>query len=547
MFAVCTCSRFQVTPKTSHLQVVKKIFRYLKGQPKLGLSYPKVSSFNLKAYSDSDYASSNLDRKSTTGGCQFFSRILISWQCKKQTIVATSATEAKYEEGIDYEKVVAPVARKEAIRLFLAYDSFIGFMVYEMDVKSAFLYGTIKEEVYVCQPLGFEDPDYPNKVYKVVKALYGLHQAPRAWYETLANYLLENGFQRGKIDQTFFIKKQKVKQKQDRIFISQDKYVAKNLRKFGLTDGKSANTPIDTKKPLLKDPNEEDMDVHTYKSMIDDAESIDCLPNEDIFAELERMSLVRNVDRSSKFYMYPRFLQLMIAAQVGDLSSHTTKYTSPTLTQKVFANMRRVGKGFSRVDTSLFEGMLVPQQVNDDDVAGDVADDKIAQALEITKLKQRVRRLEKKRNLKVSRLNRLKKVETAQKKSAQVYHIDLEHADKVLSMLDDEAETTKLKEVIEVVTTAKLMTEVVTAAVTTITASPITAAPSASRRRKGVVIKDPEETSTPSIIMHPESKSKDKGKCILFKEPKPLKKQAQIEQDEAYARKLEPELNANIN
>nr|GEY61964.1 putative ribonuclease H-like domain-containing protein [Tanacetum cinerariifolium] len=78
-----------------------------------------------------------------------------------------------------------------------------------MDVKSAFLYGTIKEEEYVCQPPGFKDPDYPDKVYKVVKALYGLHQAPRAWYETLAIYLLENGFQRGKIDQTLFIKKHK--------------------------------------------------------------------------------------------------------------------------------------------------------------------------------------------------------------------------------------------------------------------------------------------------------------------------------------------------
>nr|GEV74176.1 putative reverse transcriptase, RNA-dependent DNA polymerase [Tanacetum cinerariifolium] len=98
------------------------------------------------------------------------------------------------EEGIDYEEVFAPVARIEAIRLFLAYASFMGFMVYQMDVKSAFLYRTIKEEVYVCQPLGFEDSDHPDKVYKVVKALYGLHQAPRAWYETLANYLLENGF-----------------------------------------------------------------------------------------------------------------------------------------------------------------------------------------------------------------------------------------------------------------------------------------------------------------------------------------------------------------
>nr|GFA88305.1 putative ribonuclease H-like domain-containing protein [Tanacetum cinerariifolium] len=84
-----------------------------------------------------------------------------------------------------------PLARIEAIRLFLAYASFMGFLVYQMDVKSAFLYGTIEEEVYVCQPRGFEDPKNPDKVYKVVKALYRLHQAPRAWYETLATYLLE--------------------------------------------------------------------------------------------------------------------------------------------------------------------------------------------------------------------------------------------------------------------------------------------------------------------------------------------------------------------
>nr|GEV76065.1 hypothetical protein [Tanacetum cinerariifolium] len=159
-----------------------------------------------------------------------------------------------------------------------------------MDVKSAFLYGTIEEEVYVCQPLGFQDPDYPDKVYKVVKALYGLHQAPRAWCETLANYLLENGFQRGKIDQTLFIKKQKCDILLVQVYVddiifgstnqelckafeklmkdNQDKYVAKILRKFGLTNGKSSSTPIDTEKPLLKDPNGKDVDVHIYRSMI---------------------------------------------------------------------------------------------------------------------------------------------------------------------------------------------------------------------------------------------------------------------------------------
>ncbi|GJY10619.1 uncharacterized mitochondrial protein-like protein, partial [Tanacetum coccineum] len=96
MFVVCACARFQVTPKASHLNAVKRIFRYLKHQPKLGLWYPRDSPFELEAYSDSDYGGASLDRKSTTGGCQFLGRRLISWQCKKQTIVANSTTKAEY-------------------------------------------------------------------------------------------------------------------------------------------------------------------------------------------------------------------------------------------------------------------------------------------------------------------------------------------------------------------------------------------------------------------------------------------------------------------
>ncbi|GKB86649.1 putative ribonuclease H-like domain-containing protein, partial [Tanacetum coccineum] len=221
------------------------------------------------------------------------------------------------EEGIDYDEVFAPVARIEAIRLFLAYASFKDFVVYQMDVKSAFLYGKIDEEVYVCQPPGFEDPEFPDKVYKVEKALYGLHQAPRAWYETLSTYLLDNGFQRGQIDKTLFIKRVKgdillvqvyvddiifgstkkglctefeklmhkkfqmstmgeltfflglqVTQKDDGIFISQDKYVDEILKEFGFLTVKTASAPMETLKPLLKDAKVEDVDVHLYRSMI---------------------------------------------------------------------------------------------------------------------------------------------------------------------------------------------------------------------------------------------------------------------------------------
>ncbi|GKA29002.1 putative ribonuclease H-like domain-containing protein [Tanacetum coccineum] len=113
----------------------------------------------------------------------------------------------RQEEGIDYDEVFALVARIEAIGLFLAFASYMGFMVYQMDVKSSFLYGEIDEEVYVTQPKGFEDPHFPKHVYKVVKALYGLHQAPRAWYARLSNFLLKHNYRRGTIDKTLFIKK----------------------------------------------------------------------------------------------------------------------------------------------------------------------------------------------------------------------------------------------------------------------------------------------------------------------------------------------------
>ncbi|GKG08872.1 hypothetical protein Tco_0334704, partial [Tanacetum coccineum] len=102
MFVVCACARFQVTSKTSHLHAVKRIFRYLKGQPKLGLWYPRDSSFDLEAFSDSDYARASLNRKSTTGGCKFLGKRLISWQYKKQTIIAYSTTEAEYVAAANY-------------------------------------------------------------------------------------------------------------------------------------------------------------------------------------------------------------------------------------------------------------------------------------------------------------------------------------------------------------------------------------------------------------------------------------------------------------
>ncbi|GJV50147.1 putative ribonuclease H-like domain-containing protein [Tanacetum coccineum] len=223
----------------------------------------------------------------------------------------------RQEEGIDYDEVFAPVARIEAIRLFLAFASYMGFMVYQMDVKSAFLYGEIDEEVYVTQPKGFEDPFYPKHVYRVVKALYGLHQAPRAWYARLSTFLLKHNYRRGTIDKTLFIKKNsrdiilvqvyvddiifgstnqtwcdefevlmkgefemsamgeltfflglQVKQQPDGIFISQDKYVQDMLRKFDMESVRPATTPFEASKPKSKDEPDDAVNVHLYRSMI---------------------------------------------------------------------------------------------------------------------------------------------------------------------------------------------------------------------------------------------------------------------------------------
>nr|GEV44158.1 hypothetical protein [Tanacetum cinerariifolium] len=499
---------------------------------------------------------------------------------------------------------------------------------------------------------------------------------------------------------------------------------------------------------------------------INDAEGVDCLPNEEIFTELARMryeklttkltfykaffssqwkflihiilqsmsakrtswnefslvmasaviclstgrkfnfskyifeSLVRNVDSSTKFYMYPRFINLIIQNQLGDLLTHSTKYISPALTQKVFANMRRVGKGCSGVETPLFKGMLVarePEEQGNDEEQGNadttaeesktavpedaannqpipsptpltppsqqpqdipstshaqspplqphsltpaqtqgahfpmsllqealdacaalarrvehLEQDKVAQDIEIIKLKIRVKKLEKTNKAKSLKLRRLRKVTTSQRvdtfddtliedvsnqgkeidrdedavketkeikeytadtqvdgRQADIYHIDMDHAAKVLSMQEDESE---VHEAVEVVTTAKLITKVVVVSETVSTAAvipfdvpetisnaaiPIVTTPSikvdapvkatipSTRRKRGVVIRDPEGES--SAKTPTETTSKDKGKGILVEEPKPMKKKQQVELDEAYARKLQEEFNQDID
>nr|GEV88986.1 hypothetical protein [Tanacetum cinerariifolium] len=609
--------------------------------------------------------------------------------------------------------------------------------------ESAFLYGTIEQEVYVCQPLGFEDHDHPDKVYKVVKALYGLHQAPRAWYEALATYLLENADER----------------------LVSDEFHGGTHIILG-SSGKSASTPIDKEKPLLKDPdvkrifrylkgkphlglwylNDSPFDLVAYSDSdyaeaeyvaaasccaqvlwiqnqlldysyikyaltinpyiyvpcikqfwntvtvkqsndvtmlqalvdrkkvvltetvirdvlrLDDAKGVDCQPNEEIFAELARMGyekpskkltfykaffssqwkfLIHTIlqSMSAKCTSWNEFSPTMASAnQLGDFSSHTTKYISPALTQKVFANIRRVRKGFSGVETPLFAGMLVigenveasiaAEQVQDD-AAVAAAQEGVTSAIEEDVQEQSIpsptppphppqdlpsnssvqptpppspqpqpqaadflfgliqttldtcdavsSRIEQLEELILQMIllwrmtNELERDEgvalTAKKeeekktdeaknsagddqvkgRQAEIYQIDMDHPSKVLSMQEDEP--AEVEEVVEVVTTAKLITKFVAVASKSVSAASITipaaepqvpaATPTvvlvrvvaaSTRRGKRVIIRDPEEEST--VKTPAETKSKEKGKGIMVEEPKPIKKKQQIEGEE---------------
>nr|GEW23095.1 hypothetical protein [Tanacetum cinerariifolium] len=733
MFVVCACVRFQVTSKASHLHAVKRIFRYLNGKPHLGLWYPKDLPFDFVAYSDSDYVGASLDIKSTTGGCQFLGCRLISWQCKKQTVVATSSIEAEYV-----------AAASCCIQVLWIQNQLLD-------------YGPD-------QTVSGKDSSNPLMADNLPKNLwYSTHHV--ILDEELASPKANGSWANDNCDSPL-LGVNTPRSDDDRLELMElTVFLLPKVKKVGIgvnavdlqfwntvaikhvNDVTRLQALVDKKKVVITEAAIREV------LRLDDAEGVDCLPNEEIFTELARVgydkpstkltfykaffssqwkflihtilqctsakrtswnkfsssmasaviclstgrkfifskyifdSLMRNVDSTTKFYMYPRFLQLIIRKQVCDLSTYTTKYASPTLTQKVFANIRRVGKGFSRVETSLFKRILVEQEIEEegdadehveevtagDDAHGDdtaahgevptvtqepsipsptptitpsqppqdipstsqvqqtppqspqvqpqpqpqpqpqqAADfpmsllqealdacvvltrrvknleyDKVAQALEITKLKRRVKKLEKRNKVRVLKLRRLQRVRTSQRvgksddtvmddesnqgrmiaemdkddavvlmdekeeekkveeakvdesaqvqgrqieSKAKIYKIDMDHANKVLSMQEDESEPAEPQ-----VPTAIL------------TADPARVAAAPSRRKKGVVIRDPEEESTTSEIIPAETKSKDKGKWILVEEPKPLKKKQQIEMNEEYARKLHAELNKDID
>ncbi|GJS59041.1 retrovirus-related pol polyprotein from transposon TNT 1-94 [Tanacetum coccineum] len=179
----------------------------------------------------------------------------------------------RQEEGIDFEESFAPVARLDAIRIFLAYAAHMNMIVYQMDVKTAFLNGILREEVYVSQPDGFVDQDNPNHVYKLKKALYGLKQAPRAWYDLLSKFLLSQEFSKGTVDPTLFIRRQGkdillILQSPRGIFINQSKYALESLKKYGMESSDPVDTPMVEKSKLDEDAQGTAVDPTHYRRMI---------------------------------------------------------------------------------------------------------------------------------------------------------------------------------------------------------------------------------------------------------------------------------------
>ncbi|GJS20305.1 putative ribonuclease H-like domain-containing protein [Tanacetum coccineum] len=219
-------------------------------------TYPVPSNLNTRIHKDHslDHVIGDVHSGRAQKGNPSIKRYKLDRSYARRAFTVQVTIGLQSRKRIDYDEVFASVARIETIRLFLAYASFKHFVVYQMDVKSAFLYGKIKEEVYVYQPLGFEDPEFHDRVYKMLCTEF--------------EKLMHKKFQMSSIGELTFFLGVQVTQKDDGIFISQDKYVDEILKKFGFSTMKTASTPMETSKPLLKDVEVENVDVHLYRSMI---------------------------------------------------------------------------------------------------------------------------------------------------------------------------------------------------------------------------------------------------------------------------------------
>nr|GEV49070.1 hypothetical protein [Tanacetum cinerariifolium] len=324
------------------------------------LNMPELEDISIFKDSNEDFFGAEADLNNLESTFQVFGNKLDERGIvtrNKARLVAQGHTQ---EEGIDYDEVFAPVTTIEVIRLFLAHDLFKDFMVYQMDVNSAFLYGKIKEEKELCN--AFEN-------------------------------LMHEKFQTSSMGELTFFLGLQVKQKQDGIFINQDKYVAEILKKFGFSEVKTASTPMETQKPLLKDKDREEVDVHIYRSMIGSLMYLTSLRPDIIFAvcacvryqvnpKVSHLHTVKRIFRYLKGQpklglWYPKDSPFDLMAytysdyagasldekstirdkQLDGLPTHKEKYDVSFHTKKVFSKMKRIGNGFSGKETPLFPTM----------------------------------------------------------------------------------------------------------------------------------------------------------------------------------------------
>nr|GEV42247.1 putative ribonuclease H-like domain-containing protein [Tanacetum cinerariifolium] len=595
------------------LENVKRIFRYLKSKPHLGLWYPKGSPFDLVAYSDSDYAGASLDRKYTTRGCQFLGCKLISWQCKKQTVMATSSTEAEYVAAASCSTQIV-LSSMESLKRIVYVTNILSagylttpqmvlnslclthIMNWLVQIKRSLIVLSSMESLKRIVPdqtvsgKDLSNPLMADNLPKIVWYLTHHVALMKSWLVQkqtalgvntprcdedrlelikLTVFLLPSdekvGIRVSVVDLQFWTTVA-VKKVNDVMSLKVKIIKSDNGTEFKNHDLNQFNgmKGIQREFSVPRTPQQNGIAKRKNKTLIEAAKTMlaDSLLPISFWAEVVNtacyvqnrvlvtkphnktpyellqgrtpsidfmrpfgcpVTILNTLDSLGKFD--GKFwttvavkkvndvtrLQALVdkkKEQVGDLSTHTTKYASPALTQKVFTNIRRVGKGFSGVETPLFEGMVVAQEVGEG-VSNEVHDegvpataltrrvehlklDKIAQALEITKLKRRVKKLEKRNKRRmIADMDADADVVLEEAKDVDV---DAK-ADQDADVQEEESEPVELQEVVDIVTTTKII-EVVTAASTTIIAADVliptattdaalTLTAASSRRTKG--------------------------------------------------------------
>ncbi|GJW46335.1 hypothetical protein Tco_0077981 [Tanacetum coccineum] len=603
MFAVCACARFQINPKSSHLHAVKRIFRYLKG--------------------------ASLDRKSTIGGCQFLGCRLILWQCKKQTVVANSTTKAEYIAASNCYGQLKVNAVKHNL-LLLSYYCWVTYY-FQLKVNAA------RHKLRTAGELAFLEKPTESAGFEEIVDFLNAHTIKEVQLQALVDkkkvIITESTIRRDlhledaegtECLPTATIFKELTRMRYDKL--------TQKLTFYKAFFSPQWKFLIHT---ILNCLSAKTTAWNEFSSTM--ASAIICLATNQKFNFSKYIfdNMVKNLEGGVKFLMYPRFIQLFVNQQLGDMSHHKRIYVNSSHTKKVFRNMKREEKGFSRRVTPLFPTMMVQahEEMGEDETANvesvpthsnypllsgedsiklnklmeicsklqqrvlDLENTKTAQAHDISSLKLRVKRLEKKGGSRTHKLKRLFKIgrsaqvissydkglgaqEDASKQGRKIADIDADAevtlVDKIQGRNDEEMFDTGIldgeevfaeQDVVEkeisvvdlVTTTGEIVTttsvEVTIDSATTTTINELTLAQTlieikaAKPKVKGVIIEEPSEstTTTTTITTPAASKpSQNKGKARMTEPEKPLKKKDHIMYDKEVSLNLQAQLQVEL-